>query len=645
MYINKYINDFNIKMYNEYLSDVHKLKELADSYINQYSNPTYDCTIAFKESLDHYVSRELENNPSFRNTNLFSNYLKYINYIFSNRVNNNIQLEYNTNILFQNNQTRDIILSYYDDNTKSKLLHIIENNDKIIDNIFNKMLSGNEVSFNELNLVADYLYSRRNLSDDRYSLFVEYLLNMKINFKATPQIVAAYISYLPKYFGEGCEFSRAILSNGIAKSNDIKSVLPSEINKYRGKKKLKFHGLYSSGYKFISMGWSILNGLDLNSDYSLGISRTTKIKDIYWLTMTSFHEMTHQLQNRATKSNEFNSSGLAQLIKGLKRSDTDNSIEHDSIESEIEADENSWKKMHSFLMKFRLGSRFDVNRVDVHEQLNKCLVNKQAVYARRALQSKYDSDDRFFAADMKRINELFNSSDDYKKDFNRMLEDYPMMRMIFDSNCNIRTTIMFDENFTSKNKFGNDENILCCELSNYILNENYGDLKRHVAYDGLSKEQVLNLLMNVYNTYHLEKKFVSSLAKLDLSQLDETNVNIDYKDPKVLRKKNLDKFKNVARLIYKERELIAMINRKYPEYDIESVFPSKYAMWNYDDMFIRLYEISNGVIDEGDVVDIIKMYESTGDEVLVSLANKTRNSIIPSPSFDKKDYNNNKSFN
>ena len=143
MYINKYINDFNIKMYNEYLSDVHKLKELADSYINQYSNPTYDCTIAFKESLDHYVSRELENNPSFRNTNLFSNYLKYINYIFSNRVNNNIQLEYNTKILFQNHQTRDVILSYYDDNTKSKLLHIIENNDKIIDNIFNKMLSGN----------------------------------------------------------------------------------------------------------------------------------------------------------------------------------------------------------------------------------------------------------------------------------------------------------------------------------------------------------------------------------------------------------------------------------------------------------------------------------------------------------------------
>ena len=390
MYINKYINDFNIKMYDEYLSDVYKLKELADSYINQYSNPTYDCTIAFKESLDHYVSRELENNPSFRNTNLFSNYLKYINYIFSNRVNNNIQLEYNTNILFQNNQTRDIILSYYDDNAKSRLLHIIYNNDKIIDNIFNKMLSGNEVSINELNLVSDYLYSRRNLSDDRYSLFVEYLLNRKIDFKSTPQIVAAYISYLPKYFGEGCEYSRAILSNGIAKSDDIKSVLPSEINKYRGKQKLKFYGLYSSGNKFISMGWNVLNGLDLNSDLSLSISRTMTIRDIYWLTMTSFHEMTHQLQNRATKSNELNSSGLAQLIKRLKRSDTDNSINHDSIESEIEADENSWNKMYSFLMKFRLKSRFCDNKVEVHEQLSKCLVNKQAVYARRALQSKYD---------------------------------------------------------------------------------------------------------------------------------------------------------------------------------------------------------------------------------------------------------------
>lgn len=58
MYNNKYINDFNEEMYLKYLAHPEALKEIADAYINQYQNPTYDSTIAFKESLDHYVLKK-----------------------------------------------------------------------------------------------------------------------------------------------------------------------------------------------------------------------------------------------------------------------------------------------------------------------------------------------------------------------------------------------------------------------------------------------------------------------------------------------------------------------------------------------------------------------------------------------------------
>ena len=121
MYIEIYITDINDEMSKYYLSDLQKLKQLADAYASQYNNPTYDCTIAFKESLDHYICREFSKNPNIINTTEFKNYLQYINYIFAKRVgNNNSQLEYNTNVVLQNNELKNTILSFYDQDTRKK---------------------------------------------------------------------------------------------------------------------------------------------------------------------------------------------------------------------------------------------------------------------------------------------------------------------------------------------------------------------------------------------------------------------------------------------------------------------------------------------------------------------------------------------
>ena len=225
---------------------------------------------------------------------------------------------------------------------------------------------------------------------------------------------------------------------------------------------------------------------------------------------------------------------------------------------------------------------------------------------------------------MTEIRSLFSSNPKYPAFFKNMINTYPMLNIIFDENCNIKTTVMFDKNLTSKNNTGNDENILFCELANYILNEGYNTLKTHLVNDNLSKKQIINLLNNVYNTYHLEKKFLNSLSKLDFSQLEETNTNFDYKNPDILRMKYLEKFKNVANLVYKERELITIINKKYPEYNIESSVSSKYAMWNYEDIFNHLYKISNEVLEEKELDDILAKYLKSLDPVLVNLAYETQ---------------------
>ena len=648
MFIEKYINDFDERLYIDFLTNPNKLEELGNAYIHQFDNPTYDCTIAFKESLDHYVAKQYLKNPAFINDEKCKNYMIYLNNIFSKRVTiGNNQLEYNTNIIFRNEKLKNAFLSFYSPDVKLKLETIINYNNSLINSINKQIKEGKKLSQHQLNFIAEYYYTKRDLDDINYSKFIEYLLNNdNTHINNSPQIIAAYIAYLPKIYGDGCEYSRAILSNGIYKSRDLKNIiLPNEIEKYKGMRKLKKHGFYSLGDKYISMSWDFLQNLNLNTDLSLNISRTMagnsnnylteeekeeakKCNDLYWISMATFHEMTHQLQNNSMMSKEFNSSGLAQLIKITKRNDTDNTLNHDSIESEIEADEVAWDKMYSFINKYKLNSKNPiVDKKDVKEQLHKCIQNKESVFARRAIQTKFNSNERFFAADIKEIKYNIDTNEDYKSYFKKIIEYYPMMSKIFDESGNVKTTIMFDNNLTSKNNTGNDENIMSCELSDYILNEEYSVLKSHLINDTLSKNQITNLMMNIYNTYHLEKKFINSLSKLDFSQLKETKINFNYNNQATLQKKYLEKFKNVANLVYKERELVTIINKKYPEYKIEEFSNPKYAYWNYQDMFNHLFKAFNGNVEYDMISDILTKYESFGDPILSGLANETKKNI------------------
>ena len=648
MFIEKYINDFDERLYIDFLTNPNKLEELGNAYIHQFDNPTYDCTIAFKESLDHYVAKQYLKNPAFINDEKCKNYMIYLNNIFSKRVTiGNNQLEYNTNIIFRNEKLKNAFLSFYSPDVKLKLETIINYNNSLINSINKQIKEGKKLSQHQLNFIAEYYYTKRDLDDINYSKFIEYLLNNdNTHINNSPQIIAAYIAYLPKIYGDGCEYSRAILSNGIYKSRNLKNIiLPNEIEKYKGMRKLKKHGFYSLGDKYISMSWDFLQNLNLNTDLSLNISRTMagnsnnylteeekeeakKCNDLYWISMATFHEMTHQLQNNSMMSKEFNSSGLAQLIKITKRNDTDNTLNHDSIESEIEADEVAWDKMYSFINKYKLNSKNPiVDKKDVKEQLHKCIQNKESVFARRAIQTKFNSNERFFATDIKEIKYNIDTNENYKSYFKKIIEYYPMMSKIFDESGNVKTTIMFDNNLTSKNNTGNDENIMSCELSDYILNEEYSVLKSHLINDTLSKNQITNLMMNIYNTYHLEKKFINSLSKLDFSQLKETKINFNYNNQATLQKKYLEKFKNVANLVYKERELVTIINKKYPEYKIEEFSNPKYAYWNYQDMFNHLFKAFNGNVEYDMISDILTKYESFGDPILSGLANETKKNI------------------
>ena len=128
-------------------------------------------------------------------------------------------------------------------------------------------------------------------------------------------------------------------------------------------------------------------------------------------------------------------------------------------------------------------------------------------------------------------------------------------------------------------------------------------------------------MINIYNTYHLNKMFIRSLSKVDLSQYKYTNTNFDLNN---IRNKYLEKFRNVARLVYRERELIHIIKSRYPDYDVEKYADPKYAMWNFMDMFNYLYNNSNGIINLDEISNIVSSYEKSKDSLLMELANQAK---------------------
>lgn len=636
MYNEKYIRDFDEETYLKYLSNRNALKEIADAYINQYHNPTYDCTIAFKESLDHYILKQIKSNPNFIKTVQFKNYRDYLNYIFSNRISSgNNQLEYNTNILFSDEKAKKLILSYYNQNAQNKIKEIIEHNENRVKVISNKLVKREKLSQIEFDFIGDYLYTKKDFNLPVYKNYIEYILNeMQYNpqLANSPQVIAGYIAYLPNFFKDGCENSRILLTNGY--SSDYNYILPSVLNNIVKQEKakngydktIKYLGLYSSGDKYISISKSEVESLSLTSSESLDISRTMKNKDLYWISMVCFHELSHQYQARHMKDAKFNSSGFSMLLKRLMINKVDYSNNHDSYEMEIEADEISWKKMYDYIRKFRLGKTKATDKPYILEQLKKCQKNQKAVYSRRTfLTKKTSSKANYFEEDMEIINNNFKVINNYSLYFKKMREHYPMLQRLFTENGQIKTSIILNENITSKNMVGLENNIMSSEISNYILTNGYDTLKKHVLEDNLIKNQIRNLMINIYNTYHLDKMYIEALNKVDLNQFRETKHNFDLTN---IREKYLERFIRIAQLVYKERELVQIIKRRYPNFDIEQFANPKYAIWNYEDMFNYLYNASKGIIYESELEDILKKYENSKDEVLMNLASKTRKALI-----------------
>ena len=177
MYNDFYINSFDKTKYINCLQNINALNALCQNYLLEYSNNVNIEMLFFKESLDHYVCKEILTNQNFIKSIEFKNYVKYIYQVIArkkyvvNVVNQfNLLMEFNTNILFQT-LNDNLLISLFG----KEVITLRDNNQKYINYLFDKLSKHNMLTQNELTILADYLYNKKEFKNNEHDTFIKYI--------------------------------------------------------------------------------------------------------------------------------------------------------------------------------------------------------------------------------------------------------------------------------------------------------------------------------------------------------------------------------------------------------------------------------------------------------------------------------------
>ncbi|MDE5888519.1 MAG: hypothetical protein K2H20_00710, partial [Bacilli bacterium] len=484
MYNPIYINDYDEKFYKRYLNNANELRNLMQEYLNQYSDESNSFMLAFKESLDHYVLKQIvKSNGSYINSVEFHNYINYIMQVSKYKITTLDGIQFNTeltsNIVFRNPQIRTMIfnkyynepaITFFEDNitkTKSKLT-----------NIYRKMKNREKISQEELNFICDYIYSSRDFSNDIGRTCAEYIFNEitpDSNIKASVQLLGAITSYFTQCFKKDKDVknSRVFIAAQDYKSSDL-------AHKSGTRRYCYFNKKYFSRI-------SLLEDKSLNKGRTYG-------KDLYYLMMVAFHELTHEHQHLEKAKNKNSSSAMAYIVKDVLNrnlsgqpvinnkgdlvNQTEYMINHDSTEYEIQADEESWKECQNFIAEHcrQYAYKHNLDSQKALERESKCYKNQQEIRARRAFSFKKAQDGKllYYALyDIKNLASIVKTNP-------QILNSYPVLKLYFSKNGEIDVSILFSTNITSKDSTGLDLDNAGLEFATYMLDNNIDKILERV---------------------------------------------------------------------------------------------------------------------------------------------------------------------
>ncbi len=617
MYNTTYINDFPEQLYQAYLNNPKELTEVERNYLLQYKKGSNAVALAFKESLDHYVLMKLATDNNYINSKEFYNYINYIMHVFEQKkfvVNDKtFNLELNTNIVFRDEKLRNKIFQrFYPEKLATSLNSYIKNNESILNNIIQRIEKRKKISQKEIDFLSDYIYSSRNFTDDKATKLVEYIFNEideSSGIKTSVEILGAVTSYFTQCYtkDDKVKNSRTFIADFDNRSNDL---------------------AHSSGNrKYCYFNRSGFLSTSLISDSSLSKSRTFENRDLYFLMMVSFHELTHEYQKNLAKESKCTSGGMSFIVRnvlnenlegytkasqGNKKSISEYCVNHDSSEFEIQADEEAWRQCRSFIAKHCRNYAY-YHQKDSKKAMDRemqCQENEKEIRARRAFSLKEDKDGakmHYALYDVKKIVDIVGHNP-------KVISQYPMLKKYLDDEGRLKISVLFSENITSTDIVGLDVDDSGLEFATYMLDYESKRILKTIETRNLSPQQIDNLMLNIYNVMHQNV--------LKIRDVDQVNFN-NYKETK--HKYDLENksdeiynyyFRKNAHEVYTAMRILYKIHDCYPNMEVSRYDHTMYYVSYFYELFPKIKNY-----DMNSLQQICDSYDKSNAPILMQLSN------------------------
>ncbi len=584
MYNEKYVKSFKEEQYISILNDIKQLDDIANNYLNRYSAGVDAHKLALKDSLDHYIAKQISENKNYINTLEFKNYANYLKkisnqkkYIYDNGY--PIYLEFSTNIVFEY-LNQNMLDKIYPGN---KINSVISKNKDMLNIMLSKIRNKQQLSFRELQIISDYFDNKKDLKMEDYTKYLEYIFEPKNGVKSTPQIVSAILTYLPKFYGQEVQDSRAYLASIDGSNNN------------------KIHIAHSSAaFPYTCFQFDIFKNVDLTSYQSVNSSRTKTFdkNDIMLLTMIAFHEFTHQKQrNDLLSGNKFDSAAM-EINRFLRQYDSSYyNQNHDADEIEIEADEKSWLHCAWFAYKFMK---------DEKSLFSQCYDNLRDVRNRRAFSVKIDEHGlrkRYMDFDVEKTMSII-------REHPEALKNYKNLSKIFDEKGRIKTDFLFEETIATTNAGR--------EFCNHTLNNVPMDLLRAKINSGnYTAKQIEILINNFVEVPHYNALALRELKNTNFNTYNQTMSNLNIS--KELEKVYNYYFLECCHQIKKFNELLEIVSSRniFSKQDIDS-----YRSF-FENYYFEMFENIN-IPNVTSIEKVLANFGNSNNEQLQILARKTK---------------------
>ncbi len=642
MYNETYIRDFHESQYLTSLSDYNRLLSLKQSALDLYTDNSNAESLAYRESLDHYVAKRLSTDPSFIDSKEFQNYIAYSLRLVNERslrATNEyvVYPELLTNPVFRNDELRKKIFDKYltPEQRAGYERHRI-NTKKVIGLVFDEMRQHHRLTPDLINIAADYIYTSKDTEDGKGEIFASYILNHAeaLKLKSTPAIAGALTTICASKFTLDPEVknSRFFIAN------------------FDGAKRT--HLAHSSGrYKYCVFSKDTIDSLSLTSCDSLFKSRSMKNKDVYWLLFVSFHELTHQHQGLDHERGRFTTSGISRAINRVlnkymprskldERTICDYDANHDSDETEMEADEEGWRQTRKFIHELvsRKNRMFTDAQGVEHDKWIMAWDNEKAVRVRRAFTVKKTAETMVREKGMDpskkskglyyALYDLINLDKIVRANPEAVKGD-PILGKLFHSDGRMRVIDILSTNLYRNpdrdQLTWNTSNNAGLEIGSYVLTHKWDEVRGAIDRGEIhSKKQATQIGRNMYDIIHenvLKVRDFDKIAQegrpkkkydgIDIEQYDETRAKFDLRDREMSKQLHEYYFRSVCTGVRRFYEYKALMKSKY-NVDIED-----------DGLYLIGYvvELYNGLEDKDDpsCMEALAKFKETGDPTLVDI--------------------------